>query len=351
MDERAMIEERAFLCGNAPESYDITSPSSSILRTPSGEGFLNVFADRRFWHIPGGLIVDDCEKPSTIEWLKQTAVKNKQTVAVYSVNAEEKPLFEQAGFVVNKFGEEPVIDLQRLDWCGKSFEWVRRQTNFCRRHGLIVTEVTSIAEQQSMAAELMEVLIEDLRDRFYSKPLKLLEGQFDPQFLARKRLFVAHHPASKRIEGFLAASPMENGMSWAFETYRKRPDSVRGTIPFLFREVIDRLQSEGVRRVSLCLVPGKGVETDRSASADRRVRWLLGLWYSRLNLVFNASGQGYFKSRFRPQYVDRYICVYPWNSWLSILSFLRTSGAHQINFGNCATKFARSLNPWRRPIK
>ena len=271
------------------------------------------------------------------------ATQKKQTIAVYSVSAEEVPLFHEAGFAVNKFGEEPVIDLGSLDWKGKSFEWVRRQTNYCHRHGLIAIEITSMEEQQAMADELTDVFFDDLRDRVYSQPLHLLEGVFDPHRLGRRRLFVARHPITQRTEGFLVISPMDNGTAWAFETYRKRRDAVRGTIPFLFREVTDRLQNEGVRRVSLCLVPGRGIQHDTSATADARVRWLLGLWYGRLNLNFNASGQDYFKSHFRPRYVDRYICVYPYNSWVSILSFLRTSGALQINLGNCAWKIAGAL--------
>jgi len=341
-DECSRIEMSAFRFGNAPESYDIANSSSSILRTPCGEGFLNVYADRRFWHIPGGIIADDEKKPSTVLWLKELAAQQRRTVAVYSVSAEEVPLFREAGYAVNKFGEEPVIDLGSLDWEGKPFEWVRRQTNYCRRQGLDVSEISLACEQRALADELTHVFFDDLRDRVYSQPLKLLEGKFDPHELGRRRLFVARHRTTQRTEGFLVISPMDHGTSWAFETYRKRSDAVRGTIPYLFREVTDRLQAQGVRRVSLCLVPGKGLQQETCETADARVRWLLGLWYGRLSLIFNASGQDYFKSRFRPRYVNRYICVYPRNSWTSILSFLKTSGALRVNIRNLARRVAGS---------
>jgi phosphatidylglycerol lysyltransferase len=341
--DHSRIEEFAYLFGNAPESYDIISSTGSLLRTPCGEGFLNVYPDRSCWHIPGGIIAEQIKKPSTILWLKQLADQHRRTIAVYSVNAEELPLFQDAGYVINKFGEEPIIDLADLDWKGKSFEWVRRQTSHCRRQGLNIIEITSRDEQRAAADELTQVFFDDLRHRVYSKPLQLLEGEFNPHALGRRRLFVARHLASKRMEGFLVTSPMENGTSWAFETYRKRSDAIRGTIPYLFREVVDRLQTEGVQQVSLCLVPGKGVHGDKSETADARVRWLLGMWYGRLSLIFNASGQDYFKSRFRPRYVDRYICVYPRNSWGSIFSFLKTSGALQINAKNLVRGLAGSL--------
>jgi phosphatidylglycerol lysyltransferase len=339
-DEHSQIEESAYVYGNAPESYDIATSLGSVLRTPCGQGFLNVYVDKRIWHIPGGIIADESRKPSTVHWLKHLATQQRRTIAVYSVCAEEVEIFREAGFEINKFGEEPVIDLGDINWQGGCFEWVRRQTNYCRRQGLYISEIVAPIEQRAIADELVGVFFDDLKDRVYSQPLQLLEGNFDPRVLGRRRLFVARDRANQRIEGFLVTSPMENGTAWAFETYRKRHDAVRGTIAFLFREAIDRLQAEGAQRVSLCMVPGKGVRADTSNNADARVRWLLNLWYDRLDFVFSASGQDYFKSRFRPRYVDRYICVYPRNSWTSIYSFLKTSGALQINWWNLTRNLA-----------
>ena len=347
-DEWAQIECSAYQFGTAPESYDIACSTGSILRTPCGEGFLNVYPDRSFWHVPGGLIADDDKKPSTVRWLKQLATQQRRTVAVYSVSSEEASLFRDAGYQVNKFGEEALIDLGTVDWQGKSFEWVRRQTNYCRRQGLDVVEITSSEEQQQLANELTDVFYDDLEDRVFTKPLRLLEGQFNPRALGRRRLFVARCGATGRTEGFLVISPMENGTAWAFETYRKRRDAVRGTIPYLFREVTDRLQSQGVRRVSLCLVPGKGVCADHSPETDAQLRFVLSMWYGKLNFLFSTAGQDYFKSRFRPRYVDRYVCVYPRNTWLSFISFLRIAGALQFNSRNL---FRQLVGLLRQPFQ
>ncbi len=347
--EREVLEETVFMFGRAPESYDVVHPVGSLLRTPCGQGVLNVYPDGRHWHIPGGMLAADELKPSMVDWLRQIADVQRRTIALYSITADEVPLFRDAGYAVNKLGEEPVIDLGGWNWQGRPFEWIRRQTNFCRRQGLVVNEITCPEACKSLSQELLSILVEDLSDRVYSRPLQLLEGHFDPQFLFRGRLFVARCGEAGRTEAFVAAFPMENGQSWAFETYRRRKDAPRGTVPFLFRTVIDQLQAEGVRRVSLCLVLGRGVTKDGSAEADPRVRWLLGSAYSRLNLIFNSAGQDYFKSRFRPRYVDRYLCVTPHNSLSSIVSFMKTSGALRPNLRNLATRllksFGRSSNP------
>ena len=99
---------------------------------------------------------------------------------------------------------------------------------------------------------------------------------------------------------------------------------------------MDQLKQEGVDHVSLCLVPGRSVVSDCTAHTDRRVRWILKLWYGHLNFLFNTAGQDFFKSRFRPRYEPRYLCVYPYNSVFSLISFLKVSGAFSINWRNLA---------------
>ena len=251
-----------------------------------------------------------------------------------SVSDEEAPLFRDAGFEIDKFGEEPFLTLGDITWKGKDYEWIRRQTNYCRRAGLEMSESIDPDSHREMGDELDEILNEDLRYRTFPKPLKLLVGDFDTHALHRRRLFVARSKENGRLEGFLACSPMQDGTAWSFETFRKRSDSPRGTMAFLFREVIDQLQVEGIREVSLCLVPGKGVTREQAPEAHWMVRSVLDLWYTRMNFLFNARGQNYFKSRFRPEFRNRYVCVTPRSSIFSILSFVSTSGALSPHLGN-----------------
>jgi len=333
-DERIRMERSAFEYATSAESYDIVISSGSLLETPCGKGLISVLPHGRCWHVPGSLIAPDELKPEMVRWLKRVGDVQKKIIVAYAIGPKEAPLFVDAGFEVSKFGEEPLLDLDAITWQGKEFEWVRRQTNFCRRSGLEVVEVTEEAVRRALANELVEILHEDLKLRTYPQPLRLLEGQFDPIALFRRRLFLARCRATGRTEGFLACSPMHNGRMWAFETYRKRSNAPRGTIPFLFRDVIDRLQSEGVRTVSLCLVPGRGMEEKTNYPSHWIANFAMSLWYKRLNFLFNTRGQDHFKSRFRPRYVNRYTCITPKTSIRSIASFLITTGGIKPNIGN-----------------
>lgn len=343
--ESLRLEQHAFDFACVPESYDISVSDGHLLATACGRGIASVIPHGRFWHIAGGLLAAESLKPSMIQWLGEISKTQNKTLAVYNVSETDAVSFRDAGFVVNKFGEEPILNPQGTTWAGKQFEWVRRQTNYCLRAGLTVEEITDAATQRRIAAELQNIMIDDLAGRSYDQPLRLLEGQLNPQNLNRRRLFVAKN--DRKIEGFLACSPIDSGRSWAFETYRKRKDATRGVTPFLFRTVIDQLGLEGCEQISLCLVPGRNVKEAGIQAGDRRIQWMMSKWFGSLDFMFNVQGQDHFKSRFRPRYVDRYLCVAPHNSMGSLWSFLRTTGATNASWTNMGKELWKTIR--RKP--
>src|SRR5262249_58169779 len=107
-------------------------------------------------------------------------------------------------------------------------------------------------------AELHEVSAQSLSQKAQA-PMKFFEGQFDDHELGLRRLFVARSDyGAGRVEGLVICNPVRNGSAWATELYRRRTDSVRGTMAFLFHHVMNQLQAEGVRQLGLCLDPGRG---------------------------------------------------------------------------------------------
>lgn len=339
--ELEWVEEMAFRYGSAPESYDVARCTESVLFTPDRSGVVNVIPDGKFWHIPGGILAPLERHKQIARWLKQTADSQGKTLALYSIGHQNVAAFRESGYEVSRFGMEPCLDLRNLNWKGGQFQWVRRQANFCERAGVKITEVCSVTEQRQMAATLLSIMRDDLAGRTYAQPLRLLEGQFDPEHLLRRRLFVATKDG--RVQAFVACSPLHNGTEWAFETYRKATDSVRGVVPFLFKTVADRMQAEGVARVSLCLVPGKGLQQPDTNDADDSdlVHRMLSMWYRRLNFLFNVQGLDHFKQRFRPEDHVRYVCVSSKSTIRSVLSFARVTGALRPSVKNMLSRMFR----------
>ena len=135
-------------------------------------------------------------------------------VSFFNIAEHELPLFRRFGFQATKWGEEALIELHGCAWTGRAYRWVRRQSSFCRRHGLVVSECVRESMPAGQWDRVMREICEISRLFLADKPqrgeLQWLEGRFDPEHLGRKR-----DPSSPRarrgagrIEGFLACDPV-----------------------------------------------------------------------------------------------------------------------------------------------
>lgn len=348
--ERGNLERLAFEYGTAADSYLAVEPDGDCLMLPDQSAAVAIVRNqcRKHLHMPGGLLAADEDKPRLLEVLRGLVGREGRTINCYSLTDADLPLFERYGFQINKFGEEPVLDLGDLTWSGKPYEWIRRQVNYCERHGVACVEVLPHERTgehwERLKLELFDIVREDLRDRPYPHELALLEGRLFPDHLGRRRLFVARREGLEGIEAFLICNPMRGGREWAFESYRRRKDATRGVMAFMMKSIIDRLQEEGVEQVDFCVVPGKGMMDRRHHPTEsRKIRYGMHLWYRHFDMFMNFRGQEYFKSRFRPRMINRYVCVSPRVTVSSIISFFRTAGAFSPNYRNVARAFWQHL--------
>lgn len=343
------LEQFVFRHGLHFDAYLATEPGRMMFRSQSREGLISYTQRGPYVLVGGGLIAPETHKPKLLEEFLKFLAQNKQRVAFHNVGDEELPLFRKHGFEITKWGEEPIIDLPGLTWSGKAFEWVRRQTNFCLRNGLEAVEVrpeTLSSDQWSrLLTEIREVSDDSLSLKPQSEEMKFFEGRIGDHALGLRRLFVArsNHGAG-RLEGFLICNPMLAGTRWSTELYRRRSDTVRGTMPYLFHHAMQQLQSEGVERVGLCLEPGFNCEIPLPGDSAL-LRRILGFNNRHLGFIFDYVGLRHFKSRFRPRYENRYVCALPKLSVGSIAAFIQVSGLHKLSL----VKVGRILlDRWRK---
>jgi lysylphosphatidylglycerol synthetase-like protein (DUF2156 family) len=292
---------------------------------------MSVVVSGSYVHISGGILAPQDARRQIIFQLGELARQTNRMINCYSIGEQDRPLFEDAGWEVTKFGEDTSLKLEPLRWSGKSYEWVRRQFNYCQRMGLSCREVRQeMFDSESwrkLTEELFEIQRDDLKDRAYSRELNFLVGKLQPDNLGRRRLFIAEDPNAKRIEAFVVANPMRGGRDWAFEMYRKRQDAPRGTVSFLMKWVIDAMKAEGVEGVSLCILLWKGTDTFSGKRTSPLVRWGLAVAYHLGNALYNTKGLTHFKTRFRPDLSNCYVCVTPKATILSCINFFHMIGA------------------------
>jgi phosphatidylglycerol lysyltransferase len=347
-DETSRLEQYAFQFGRCYDAYLAAEPVWEPFWSKGCRGAVAMVRQGRHLFSSGGLLAPEAHRAELLAQLVEAADARQEVLTFFNIPEEQLPLFRRRGFQATKLGEEALVDLPECTWAGKSYEWVRRQSNFCRRHGLMVSEcrphAMTAAGWQALAGELLEVSGLFLNDKPQSGEVRFLQAGFDPARLGRKRVFAARADGGAgRIEGFLACSPCQGGDTWVFETYRQRPDAVRGTIPFLLHQVMQTLQAEGVRRVSLCLIPGLRCR-EPLAGDSRMARWGLVLGTQHFNLVFDTAGAYHFKSRFRPRFENRYLCVRPRMSLATAVAFVRLLGVLRLDVGKLCQQVLRR---WR----
>lgn len=236
-----------------------------------------------------------------------------------NVPRNEINLFREQGCQVTKCGEEALVELDRTNWQGKDSSWLRRQENYCQRHGVKVLEVIpDLADayyRDEVAPQLEEISRKHIESTLHQREMEFYVSSFSTADLDGRRLFVAQE--GTRITGFIVCNPGLDGDLWAVEIYRRSRDAVRGVIPCIIMHAMREMKVEGVRYFSLSLSPFLRCTPVRGDSG--MYRYVANFWWRNLNSIFDVQGIYHFKSRFRPNYREMFLAAKPGVSIRSLL--------------------------------
>ena len=348
VDGVTRLEEMAFLHGQSYDSYLSTDGPLKQFWLQDGTAVIPYVQRGRYIHTQGGLLGPVEQRPALLREFKKFLQRNRYRATFYNIGDTDLPLFREQAFQVTKWGEEPLLDVPEQTWAGRDFEWVRRQSNFCRRRGVVVSECNREDYSQADWAELMTEVQRIASDCLSTKPQRddvtFFNGSVAPRRWDRRRLFVARADhGTGRIEGFLICLPFDAGWQYAIETYRHRLNAPRGVVPYLIQQSIECLKCEGIRTVSLCLCPA--VRTEKLPGDSWIVRRCLELGFQYASAFFDMPGEYHFKSRFRPRFVRRFICHWPRATVRSMWSTVQLSGVLNLDLRRLSSKL------WRRILR
>jgi phosphatidylglycerol lysyltransferase len=309
---RERMEQIAFQYGQTYDSYLVTERDREYFWSRDRAGFVGFYRRRKRVIVTGGMMASPEDRESLLAEFLAFARRHRWSIAFFNVPRSQTAFFRKHGFQITKCGEEPIIKLSTTDWIGRTYEWIRRQENYCKRQGVEFCELradpTDEDYRERIVPELEEISRQHLSQTLHRRELQFFVGQFRPLELGRRRLFVAKQ--GSQILAFIVCTPGLEGAFWAVETYRHRPESTRGVIPFAMLQTMRQMKQEGVDYVSLSLMPCLRCET--AVIGDSGImRWGLGFIWKRLNWIFDMRGTYHFKSRFRPYFREMYIAASP----------------------------------------
>lgn len=332
------LQAFVFEHGQVYNSYLATEPGREIFWSSEEQGMVSYVRRGRHVLIGGGLIAPPEHREELLRQFLHFTREYSLRPVFFDIQSDVVTLFREYGFKATKIGEDALVDLPDCTFAGKPFEWVRRQSNYCQRNGLVFTEVRpsefSDDDWSSVLGQVHEVADVSLAGKPQSQEMRFVVGRLGEHELGLRRLFIARSDDGKgRMEGFVVLNPMDGGSRWATEIYRSRPDAVRGTVAFLIHQLMLQLKAEGVQQVGLCMIPGRNCEQPNDGDAWL-IRHIFCASKKLLNGVFDAAGLEHFKTRFRPRFEDLYVCTPPRPSIGAFWTFFQETGVMHVNLRN-----------------
>ncbi|MDZ7905543.1 MAG: DUF2156 domain-containing protein [Cypionkella sp.] len=253
-------------------------------------------------HVTVGLLDPICApklgpRRSAVTLLEAAAQASGTWPALYKVGAGMAAAARAKGWRCARISREGVIDLREYDLAAPARAGLRRKLRRAETAGVRV----QLAQNSALPlAEMAALCAEWARAHGGERGFSM--GQFDPDYIAQQRIYVAR--IHGRLAGFVT---LHSGLGlggpaqeWTLDLMRHGADLPDGAMHALVHLAIMDAQRCGISRLSLAAVPEAafGAHHGRLAAALARI---LGL----------DAGRGLrrFKDAFAPDWQPRYLCA------------------------------------------
>ena len=224
--------------------------------------------------------------------------------ALIHVSDAQRTLYERHDFVLQKLGQEAVVDLARFQAKVASQKYFRQIRNKFTKQGFSC-ELLSPPHHDAVLDRLGAVSSEWL-SRGGRDERRFVMGYYTPAYMQMCQIMVARDAAGT-IQAFVNLVPAEFDTEEA--TYdllryaRKSPGNVND---FLLMNLIEQLAAGGYQRLNLGLCPLGGLDepdNENNGLIDTVMRFA----YANGDRFYSFSGLRRFKAKYEPEWSDRYV--------------------------------------------
>jgi phosphatidylglycerol lysyltransferase len=223
----------------------------------------------------------------------------------YQISLDWIPLLHDRGYHLFKLGEEAHVPLERITLQGHAGKLTRQVLRRAERAGLAFRVL-----QPSEIGPQVETLAEISNDWLRAKHVierQFSIGYFDPDYIQRFPCAIVEHIGERRrIVAFanLLEGPRSQELSVDLMRYRSDSPNV---MDFLLTSVMLHGKAAGYRTFNLGMAPLASVGQYRGARIGER---LAGLLFRRGEHWYNFQGVRFYKQKFDPDWMPRYM-AYP----------------------------------------
>jgi len=287
-EERAQSVLRRY--GYQSQSYNILAGAKSYFFSTVGiDGVIAYVAHAGVALAAGDPVchLDDLTR-FTVEF-RQFCTDRRWRCCFQAVTERCELVLAELGFGSIKIGEEPIFELDRLDWSGGHFKDLRKDINNAKRNGLSVVEYQPLVENKPGWETQMEELSRQWQEFKGSHEFSFLLGSLSLADPGDRKYFLAIN--GDQVEAFVVCTPIYARNGVYFDLMRRKESPRRGTSQLLITESLLLLRDQGYRMATLGTAP---LANENVADPDQSLIVDLAL-----RIAFNSPG--YFH-RFKPLY-------------------------------------------------
>ena len=263
--------------------------------------YLAVFSDP--------MVTSPSERAAFLNGLFTFAANIDRRPLFYQISVDWIPLLHDRGYRLFKLGEEAHVHLERLTLEGHAGKLPRQILRRAERDG-VTFRVVPPAEIAHRMHELADVSSHWLRAKEITER-QFSIGYFGEDYLRRFPCAVVEARGGQRLLAFanLLEGPRHEELSVDLMRYRTDGPSV---MDFLLLSTMLYGKSQGYRTFNLGMAPLASVGEHRDARIGER---LAGLLFRRGDHWYNFQGVRFYKQKFDPEWVPRYMAYQSALEW------------------------------------
>jgi phosphatidylglycerol lysyltransferase len=228
--------------------------------------------------------------------------------ALVHVTDEFRELYEEHGFVLQKLGEEAIIDVEEFATSTRTEKYFRNIANRFKKLDYTF-EVLEPPHNDAFIHRLQVV-----SDEWLALPGRaergFIMGYFDADYLQECTIVIARDAAGT-IQAFLNRIPSYDATEANYDMLRHTSGGTGNINDFVLMGLMDLLHTEGVKTFNLGLCPLAGLDDssseDKAAAKRSLINTALSFIYANADRFYSFSGLYRFKSKYRPVWKSRYL--------------------------------------------
>lgn len=274
----------------------------SIMFSENGDAFLMYGRQGRSWIALFDPIGEHHAVPELVWRFVEAARAAGCRAVFYQISPALLSHCADAGLRAFKLGELAVADLRTFEMKGGKWANLRQTASRAQRDGLEF----AVVEPPDVPAVLedLKAVSDAWLAHHNAKEKGFSLGAFDPDYISSQPIGVLKKDG--RMVAFANILVTEAKKEGTIDLMRFLPDAPKGSMDFLFVQIMEYLRGQGFSHFNLGMAPLSGMSKREAAPVWDRIGSTV---FEHGERFYNFKGLRAFKSKFHPHWQPRYLAV------------------------------------------